>query len=113
VLDVVAENAARLCHATNAVIYRVEGDYTRLVAAYEGAPDIGLPFPLGSTMPLTVRSVTSRAIVERRTIHPGAHRAARRADLGEERGGEGIDVHVHAAGALWRMRRPRKNAGGG
>ena len=34
---------------------------------------------------------------------PEVHRAARRADLGQEPGGRGLDVHVHAPGAPWRM----------
>ena len=34
VLDVVAENAARLCDADDAQIYRVEGDVRRMVASY-------------------------------------------------------------------------------
>ena len=34
VLDVVAENAARLCEATDAQIRLVEGDGTRLVASF-------------------------------------------------------------------------------
>ena len=32
VFDVVAENAARLCDATDAVIYRIDGDVRRLLA---------------------------------------------------------------------------------
>ena len=38
VLDVVAENAARLCDAIDAVIYRVDGDAFQLVAAYGPMP---------------------------------------------------------------------------
>src|SRR4029453_9598426 len=34
VLDAVAENAARLCDANNAVIFRLEGNSLRLVASY-------------------------------------------------------------------------------
>ena len=34
VLDVVAENAARLCDATDAQIIRVEGEFVRSVASY-------------------------------------------------------------------------------
>ena len=46
VLDVVAENAARLCDATDAAIRLVEGEETRLVASFgtrAGAPaNLGL-----------------------------------------------------------------------
>ena len=38
VLDVVAENAARLCDATDAVIHRVEGDKLLSVANYGSLP---------------------------------------------------------------------------
>jgi len=38
VLDAVGENAARLCDANNAVIFRREGDLLRLVASYGGIP---------------------------------------------------------------------------
>ena len=34
VLDMVGENAARLCDANNAVIFRLEGDILRQVASY-------------------------------------------------------------------------------
>ena len=40
VLDVVAENAARLCDATDALIHRVDGDVLRRVARYRAnCPD--------------------------------------------------------------------------
>src|SRR5262249_38295372 len=38
VLDVVAENAAKLCDATDAVISRVDGDLSRTVAMYGSIP---------------------------------------------------------------------------
>ena len=38
VLDVVAENAARLCDATDAQIIRVDGDFLRTVASYGSMP---------------------------------------------------------------------------
>ena len=38
VLDVVAENAARLCDATDAVIHRIDGDKLRSVANYGPLP---------------------------------------------------------------------------
>src|SRR6476661_7215819 len=38
VLDTVAENAARLCGADNAVIFRLENNVLRLVASYGGIP---------------------------------------------------------------------------
>ena len=66
VLDMVGENAARLCDANNAVIFRLDGDILRQVAAYGGIPTTSHP-PEG--LPVNRSRVTGRAVVERRTIH--------------------------------------------
>jgi signal transduction histidine kinase len=63
VLDAVAENAARLCEATNAVIMRVVGDGFQRVAQYGDAPE-----PLGR-QPITRGTTIGRAIMDRQTIH--------------------------------------------
>ena len=66
VLDVVAENAARLCDSHDAQIYRVEDDIMRKVASY------GIVSPvlaIGETRPLGRGLVASRAILERQLIH--------------------------------------------
>src|SRR5262245_14726715 len=62
VLDVVAENAARLCDATDALILRRADDAVQVVAQY--GP---IPAPLGH--PLTRGIPGSRAILDRQTIH--------------------------------------------
>ena len=64
VLNVVAENAARLCDATDAVIHRIDGDNIRVVANYGPLPgqDRGL-------LPIDRDSIPGRAIIERRTLH--------------------------------------------
>ncbi len=62
VLDVVAENAARLCDATDAHIFRVDGDLLRSAAEY-GAPNLYSAIPLTHGMP------GGRAVLERRAIH--------------------------------------------
>ena len=63
VLDVVAENAARLCDANDAVIHRVDGDKLRVVASYG-------PMPAAPTLaPINRRLPPGRAIIERQTIH--------------------------------------------
>jgi GAF domain-containing protein len=63
VLDAVAENAARLCGADDAVIRRVEGDTLRLVARFGS-----LPLP-DTTRPIRRDYPAGLAIIERRTIH--------------------------------------------
>ena len=63
VLDAVAENAARLCGATDAQINRVEGEFLRRVASYGSmaTPDEGKCFQPSH--------VGGRAIIDRQTIH--------------------------------------------
>src|SRR5262245_13912895 len=62
VLDTVAQNAARLCEATDAQILRVDGDILRLVASYG-------PLPTSQTRPLNRQLVSGRAVIDRETIH--------------------------------------------
>jgi len=62
VLDVVAENAAKLCDAVDGVIVRPEGDSLRVLAKYGGVPTAGfLPFSRGFP--------PGRAVIDRQTIH--------------------------------------------
>jgi signal transduction histidine kinase/DNA-binding response OmpR family regulator len=66
VLDAVGESAARLCEANNAVIFRLEGDLLRQVAAYGHIPTSSHP---REGLPVNRDTVTGRAVFERRTIH--------------------------------------------
>ncbi|HWP57368.1 MAG TPA: GAF domain-containing protein [Candidatus Acidoferrales bacterium] len=61
VLDVVAENAARLCDARDAVVFRIEGEILQPAAIYGPVPALPNPITRGST--------SGRAVIERRTIH--------------------------------------------
>ena len=65
VLDVVAENASRLCEAADAQIFRVEGNECRIVASYGSIP---IPRP-SEPRPLTGGLLATRAIIDRKTIH--------------------------------------------
>jgi signal transduction histidine kinase/HAMP domain-containing protein len=67
VLDAVAENAARLCEASDSVIFRVDGEVLRLVAGRGPIPRM----PIGDDegVPINRGSVSGRAIVDRKTIH--------------------------------------------
>ena len=62
VLNAVAENAARLCDAKDAVIFRLDGDVLQQVA-------ICGPIPMHAVLPISRGSVTGRAVIDRQTIH--------------------------------------------
>jgi GAF domain-containing protein len=65
VLDVVAENAARLCDATDAVIHRIDGDTLRPVANYGPLPGRGGR----ESIPIDRDHIPARAIINRQTLH--------------------------------------------
>jgi signal transduction histidine kinase len=65
VLDVIAENAARICGTADISICRVENGVYRFVATYGSAPTL----TAGTTRPIDRDSITGRSIVERQTIH--------------------------------------------
>ena len=65
VLDVVAENASRLCEAADAQIFRVEGNECRIATSYGSIP---IPRP-SEPRPLTGGLLATRAIIDCKTIH--------------------------------------------
>ena len=66
VLDVVVENAARLCDATDAVIHRIGGDKLLSVAHYGSLPTRRGE---GRLIPVDRDSIPGRAVIDRRTLH--------------------------------------------
>jgi signal transduction histidine kinase/HAMP domain-containing protein len=62
VFDAIAESAARVCAASDAVVLRLDGDMIRRVAHFGEVPSSAEPRSLGSD------SVSGRAMLERRTI---------------------------------------------
>ena len=62
VLDVVAENAARLCEATNAQVFRFDGNVLRLVANHGDVPS-------STEAPIRRGSPLGRIFVDRKTLH--------------------------------------------
>jgi GAF domain-containing protein len=65
VLDVVAENAARLCDATDAQIWRVEGDRYWRVASHGSIPVVRA----NEGRPIIGTLITGRAVIDRETVH--------------------------------------------
>src|SRR5262249_45229040 len=65
VLDVVAQNAARLCDGSDAAIWRTDGDKYWLVASHGS-----IPVPRSETSRPMTRSIPSgRAIFDKETVH--------------------------------------------
>jgi signal transduction histidine kinase len=67
VLSAVAENAARLCGASDAIIMRVDGTDLRMVAHWGPVPT--LSWLTAGSLPIRRTSVGGRAAVDRRPIH--------------------------------------------
>jgi signal transduction histidine kinase len=65
VLDTVAENAARLCDASDAVIYRADNDVFRPVASCGTVPVVEPNQP----RPIDRGRIPGRAMIDRQTIH--------------------------------------------
>jgi GAF domain-containing protein len=66
VLDAVAENASRLSGASNAEIFRMEGNLLRLAASYGEIPVVIYAY---QGVPVNRDTVTGRAACDRRSIH--------------------------------------------
>ena len=80
VLDVVAENAARLCDSQDAQIHRVEGDMVRKVASYGSISPV---FAVGEIRPISRDRgfLVDRAILDGQTIHIHDSRTRSEADV--------------------------------
>jgi PAS domain S-box-containing protein len=63
VFDVIAQNAGRLCEATDVHIWRREGDRLRIVASHSAMPVARRELTIGRL------SVVGRAAVDRRVVH--------------------------------------------
>ena len=66
ILDATAMNAAKLCDAVDAAVWRVDGDVLRLAAHFGSIPMI---HALGDSDSIDRSTATGRAVVERQTIH--------------------------------------------
>jgi signal transduction histidine kinase/uncharacterized protein YdeI (YjbR/CyaY-like superfamily) len=65
VLDAIAERASKLCDASAASMYLIDGDMLRHLASKGPSPD---PVSHVDTLPISRDTVTGRAVLERRTI---------------------------------------------
>ena len=66
VLDAIAERAAKLCDAADAVVWRVDGEVRRRVAHFGPIP---ISLAQGEGPVIDRRTPPGRAIVDRQTIH--------------------------------------------
>ena len=66
VMDTVAENAARVCGATESSVWRLEGEHLRLVAR-RGSRRRAIV--IGESVRVSRGWVSGRAVIDRRTIH--------------------------------------------
>src|SRR5262249_14577973 len=66
VVAAIAENAARLCDATDAAVWRIDGGVLRLSTHFGPIPMLHAP---GDTDPIDRNTTTGRAVLERQTIH--------------------------------------------
>jgi signal transduction histidine kinase len=65
-MEAVAENAARVCGATDSSIFRVEGSHLRVVAV---RGPLRRSLVIGDTVPVRHDVISGRAVLDRRTIH--------------------------------------------
>jgi two-component system NtrC family sensor kinase len=66
VMEAVAENAARVCGATDSSIFRLEGEHLRVVARHGMAR---WTLRIGDTVPISRDTVVGRVAGDRRTVH--------------------------------------------
>ena len=66
VMEAVAENAARVCGATDSSIYRLEGEHLRIMARHG---TLRRPRTIGDRIPINRGTVSGRVVGDRRTIH--------------------------------------------
>jgi GAF domain-containing protein len=79
-MDVVAKSAARFCGATDASIFRLEGESLRVVAVHGLMPGTT---PIGGAFAVSAGSVAGRVVRDRRAIHIGDFQALPEAEFPE------------------------------
>jgi GAF domain-containing protein len=103
VLDTIAENAARLCDADDALVRRLEGDRYYLVSHFGTIPTVSA---IGGTNPIDRTTPAGRAVVDRKTIHVHDLRAAAEEFPGARTRGLAVGVRTALASPLLRNGQP-------
>src|SRR5215831_7848572 len=99
VLDAIAERAARLCDAEDAAIFRLNGNFLRLVAHFGPIP---MADAVGESFVIDRDTPASRAIADRQTIHVHDLRAAETEFPGAKTRGIAVGVRTVLSTALLR-----------
>jgi hypothetical protein len=66
VIDAIAENAARLCDASDALVWRIDGAARQLVSHFGATPTVDR---LGERQTIDHGTAAGRAVIDRKTIH--------------------------------------------
>jgi GAF domain-containing protein/CheY-like chemotaxis protein len=104
VMDAVVDSAARLCEATDAAIFRVDGEVLRLVVSRGPRPMV---VAVGDSIPITRGSTSGRAVVDRRTIHVPDLAAESEAEFPESKArAQRVGVRTHLGTPLLRQGAP-------
>src|SRR6516165_8989958 len=103
VMDAIAENAARLCDANDALVWRVNKKGRQLVSHFGASPTMDR---LGEWHPVERGTPTGRAIIDRKTIHVHDLLAARAEFPAAESRGIAIGIRSTVATPLLRDQVP-------
>ena len=103
VLDAIAEKAAQLCDADDALVRRLEGDRYYMVSHFGSIPTV---LAIGETNPLDRSTPAGRAVVDRETVHVHDLRAAASEYPGARTRGLAVGVRTALATPLLRNGQP-------
>jgi GAF domain-containing protein len=97
IMDAIAEKAARLCDADDALVRRLEGDRYYSVAHFGSIPTV---IAIGGTNPLDRSTPAGRAVVDRETVHVHDLRAVASEYPGAQTRGLAVGVRTALATPL-------------
>ena len=97
IMDAIAEKAARLCDADDALVRRLEGERYYSVSHFGSIPTV---IAIGGTNPLDRSTPAGRAVVDRETVHVHDLRAAADEYPGAQTRGLAVGVRTALATPL-------------